>query len=142
MTHFYDLSGAAGQIPTSSTLPPGGAIPGYDTSSLAGDPVGAQSAAYDVPGALAQAAPTQTTYPWRSTVRTAVQAAVGLLLLLPVLDAAGYLGSVPWLLPVVPLAAGLARVLAVPQVETWLKTWFPWLSAQPPLSHQDGTAGL
>jgi hypothetical protein len=123
--------------------PPRGASPAVNLSSPAALPPGdALPAAYDVSGVLAQAAPTQTVYPWRSSVRTAVQAAVGLLLLLPVLDGAGYLSAVPWLLPVVPLAAGLARVLAIPQVETWLKTWFPWLSAQPPLSHQDGSAGL
>jgi hypothetical protein len=140
MTHYETSS--TGPSPIILPAPPGGNIPGYDTSSLASNPAAPQPAAsWDARGVTAQAAPTQTTYPWRSTARTAVQAAVGLLLLVPVLDAAGYLGSVPWLLPVVPLAAGLARVLAVPQVETWLKTWFPWLSAQPPLSHQDGTAG-
>lgn len=125
MTHF-NTPGSAAQATT--------VLPVYDPAS--------PGAAVEVAGAYAQSAPTQTAYPWRSTVRTGVQAAVGLVLLLPVMAEAGYLGSFPWLLPVVPIAAGLARLLAVPQVETYLKTWLPWLSAQPPLSHQDGTAGL
>ena len=91
---------------------------------------------------VGQVTPTQVVYPWRSTVRTGMQALLGLVALLPILAAAGYLDTVPWLLPAVPAAAGIARVLAIPAVETWVKRWLPWLSAQPPLSHQDGTAGL
>jgi hypothetical protein len=42
---------------------------------------------------------------------------------------------------VIVAGAAVTRVLAMSDVEVWLKTWAPWLSAQPPLSHQDGMAG-
>lgn len=88
---------------------------------------------------LGQTAPTQTVHPMRASIRTGIQALVGLLLVLPLLPPAAF-SAWPWLLPVVPIAAAVARVLAIPAVETYLKRWLPWLSAQPPLSHQDGSA--
>lgn len=77
--------------------------------------------------------PTQVDFPWKATLRTAVQVVVSLAVVVPAilaaLDSSGlsqYLGSLwPRLVGagafLVALSAALARVMAIPQVNEWLK---------------------
>lgn len=75
--------------------------------------------------------PTQSRHPWRATARTVVAALVGLAVILPtVADVLG-VSAVPWVASVVAVAAGVTRVLAIPAVDGWLRTWLPWLAAEP-----------
>ncbi len=97
--------------------------------------------AVPVAGELAQTAPTQTVYHWRAVVRTVVAMVLGFLPLLPEVLLGLHLDATALGVQAVAVAGSITRVLAMPDVEVWLKTWAPWLSAQPPLSHQDGTAG-
>ncbi|MFS0695137.1 hypothetical protein [Streptomyces nitrosporeus] len=57
----------------------------------------------------------------KRTVRTALQAAVGVAVALPAIVAAsGIPESLPWVAGALAVAAGLARVMALPQVERLL----------------------
>ncbi len=78
-------------------------------------------------------APTQVARPWRATVRTVVQALVALAVMAPVLVEATGLEpeSLPWLAGVLAVAAAVARVSALPQVEEFLRRFVPWLAADP-----------
>lgn len=81
------------------------------------------------------ATPTQVRRPWRSTLRTIVQTAVGAAALGPAVyeaathhqadQATGYAAIG------LAVAAGLTRVMALPQVETFLQRFVPFLAAQP-----------
>lgn len=74
--------------------------------------------------------PTQTRHPWRSTARTLVAATIGALpiivLLLDELDAE----SVPLFAGFLALAGAVSRVMAMPQTEEFLQTYFPLLAAE------------
>lgn len=86
---------------------------------------------------LAAAPPTQVRRPWRATARTVFQALVSLAVLAPVIAAAveeatGYdLEGVPFVAVVLGCAAALARVMAKPEVEVFLRRFIPFLSAAP-----------
>ncbi|MFI8200024.1 hypothetical protein ACIF6K_26470 [Streptomyces sp. NPDC085942] len=57
----------------------------------------------------------------RRTIRTALQAAVGVAVALPAIVAAsGIPESLPWVAGALAVAAGLARVMALPAVEQLL----------------------
>lgn len=81
--------------------------------------------------------PTQVRRPWRSTARTIFQSLVGLAVIAPLIAAAieeatGYdLEGVPFIAAVLAGAAAVARVMAVPAVEVWLRRFVPWLAAAP-----------
>ena len=79
-------------------------------------------------------APTQVRRPWRTTVRTVAQALLALAVMAPVLVAATGLhtAQLPWLAGVLAVAAGVTRVMALPQVEDFLRAYLPWLAAAPP----------
>ncbi|MFE0384409.1 hypothetical protein ACFW1F_10040 [Streptomyces bungoensis] len=60
----------------------------------------------------------------KRTLRTALQTAVGLCVLLPaVVDAAGVPRTLPWAAGALAVAAAVARVMAVPGVQALLPTW-------------------
>jgi fatty acid desaturase len=92
-----------------------------------------------VTGELTAAAvqPTQVRRPWRSTARSVFQALVGLAVIAPLVAAAveeatGYdLDGVPFVAAVLAGAAAVARVMAVPAVEVWLRQFLPFLAAAP-----------
>ncbi len=57
----------------------------------------------------------------KRTVRTIVQGAVGLAVVLPaIVDASGVPASLPWVAGALAVAGGLARVMALPGVEALL----------------------
>lgn len=75
--------------------------------------------------------PTQVRRPWRSTARTTIAAAVGLLPLLPEIAHAAGIERVPVIAAALAITAALSRVLAIPAVEDWLRRWVPALAASP-----------
>lgn len=77
--------------------------------------------------------PTQVRRPWRSTARTVFQALVALAVLFPVLVQTAGLDpdSLPWLAGALAIAGGLARIMAHPLVEEFLRRFVPFLAAAP-----------
>lgn len=60
----------------------------------------------------------------KRTLRTVVQTAAGLCVLLPtVVDAAGIPRTLPWVAGALAVAAGATRVMAVPGVQALLPAW-------------------
>lgn len=72
--------------------------------------------------------PTQVKHPWRSTVRTGFQVLVALASLLPYVVAQVDVPVEGLLAQVLAVAAGVTRVMAMPQVSTFLERFFPWLA--------------
>ncbi|MFH0243585.1 hypothetical protein ACGRHY_14420 [Streptomyces sp. HK10] len=59
--------------------------------------------------------------PTRTTVRTVVQTAAALALLVPVLvDELGLPATVPWVAGALAVAAAVTRIMQVPAVQRWL----------------------
>lgn len=57
----------------------------------------------------------------KRTIRTVIQGAVGLAVVLPaIVDASGVPASLPWVAGALAVAGGLARVMALPGVEALL----------------------
>lgn len=60
----------------------------------------------------------------KRTIRTVVQTAVALAVLLPaIVDAAGIPATLPWVAGSLAAAGGLARVMAIPGVQALLPGW-------------------
>ena len=74
---------------------------------------------------------TQSARPWKATVRTVVTALVGAIPLIPVIVDSLGLGAIPWIASVTAVIAALARILADGRTERFLRTYFPWLAADP-----------
>lgn len=77
---------------------------------------------------------TQTTRPWHAVRRTLL-AVVGFIIVfapaLPaIVDAYGLPTTVPWVAGALTVAAGITRVLAIPQVNQWLREHLSSLSAE------------
>jgi len=78
---------------------------------------------------------TQSRNPWAAVRRTLAAAAAALVVLAPVApDIARALGveGVAWVGSALVVLAGVTRVLAIPQVEQWLRAHWPFLAAAPP----------
>jgi len=88
----------------------------------------------------AAVAPTQLRRPWRSTLRSAFQFAVALATLAPFLVAGVYAGDdYPVIvLQVLSVASAITRVMALPQVEEFLRRFAPFLAAAPAPSSSSG----
>lgn len=76
--------------------------------------------------------PTVVRHPWRATIRTTLVALVALLPLLPDIAEAAHIDTVPVVVGALGIAATVQRVLALPSVEHWLRTWTRFTSAEPP----------
>lgn len=86
-------------------------------------------------GLVASVQPTQLRHPWRSSIRTGFQAVVGFASLVPFV-VTGVYGDDPAVLPVVvaqtvAVSGAVSRVMALPEVETFLRRFLPFLSAAP-----------
>jgi hypothetical protein len=77
--------------------------------------------------------PTQVRRPWRATARTIFQALVALCVLFPILVEQTGLTTAdfPWLAIPLGVAAAVARIMALPQVEQFLARFIPFLAAAP-----------
>lgn len=90
--------------------------------------------ATSTPGSVAVVVePTQVRRPWRTTIRTGFQATVALASLIPfiVTGAYGDAETPAVVTQVVVVSGAVSRVMALPQVETFLRTFLPWLAAAP-----------
>lgn len=79
-------------------------------------------------------APTQVRRPWRTTARSVFQFAIALATLLPFVATGIYddTDAAPAVVgQVLAVAATVTRVMALPQVEAFLRRFAPWLAAQP-----------
>ena len=82
--------------------------------------------------ALAVVTPTQVRRPWRATVRTIFAAVFGLAAMAPLLvDASGLDETAPAVAGVLAVTGAITRIMAIPQVETFLRTFLPFLAATP-----------
>lgn len=81
------------------------------------------------------AEPTQVRRPWRTTVRTAFQAAVGAAAMAgPVYEAATHqdpAAATGLAATGLAICLGVTRVMALPGVNGWLERFVPWLAAEP-----------
>lgn len=86
------------------------------------------------PEALEPPVPTQVKQPWRTTVRSVFQALLSFLIIVPIIvQTAGLDPEVyPWLGGVLAVIAAIVRVMALPQVEDFLRNYVSFLAAQPP----------
>lgn len=77
--------------------------------------------------------PTQVRRPWRTTVRAVFQGLVALAVLFPVLVQETGLKAedYPWLGIGLAVAAAITRIMALPQVEVFLRRFLPFLAATP-----------
>lgn len=93
----------------------------------------ALEAAPAAPGVTVGVQPTQMRRPWRSTARTLFQSVVALAVLFPVLVEQTGLDrqDLPWLAIPLGVAAALTRIMALPQVELFLRRFLPFLAAAP-----------
>lgn len=83
-------------------------------------------------GRHAKVESTQSQYPWRAVARTAFAVVGGIAPMVPLLvDASGLPTSWPAVAGSVTIAAGITRVLSLPQVDAFLNQWVPWLSTSP-----------
>lgn len=73
--------------------------------------------------------PTQVEYPWKATVRTVFAVTVAVLTLIPVVAVTAGISTQFAVVQVVAVAGAITRVLALPQVNDFLKTFVPWLAA-------------
>lgn len=79
-------------------------------------------------GSMKQPA-SQNLRPWQAVARSTVAAAVGLLPVIPVIVDAFDLEAVPIAITAVTVGAAVTRILATPEVETWLRANIPWFAA-------------
>lgn len=77
--------------------------------------------------------PTQVRRPWRATARTIFAGLVAFAALLPFIVEASKLDPqvYPWLGGLLATAGAITRIMAIPQVEEFLRRFFPWLAADP-----------
>lgn len=76
--------------------------------------------------------PTQTQRPWRTTLRTTVAAAWGLIPLWPIIVGELNLDqATPWVAGSLVATAAFTRLASNPRIEAWLTEWAPWLAADP-----------
>lgn len=76
-------------------------------------------------------APTQVRRPWRSVTRTVFQTFVALAAMWGLIVAALGLPDWAWVSASLAVAGAITRVMALPQVETFLRMFLPWLAAAP-----------
>lgn len=79
----------------------------------------------------AAVATTQERHSTRAMLRTAFQMLVALAVLWPILIATLDLPQWAWVGGATAVAAGITRLMAVPEVEQFLRRFFPFLSAAP-----------
>jgi hypothetical protein len=77
------------------------------------------------------ATPTQTTHPWRATVRTVFAAIVALATLLPYAVAELNVPVEGVVAQALTIAAGVTRVIALPRVNDFITEYVPWLAPTP-----------
>ena len=75
--------------------------------------------------------PTQSRHPWRATARTVFQVTLALASLLPTIAISGGLETHQGVAQVLVVCAATTRIMASPAVNDFLRTFAPWLAADP-----------
>ena len=83
-------------------------------------------------GPLVTTKPTQIRHPWRATARTVFAGIVALASLLPTIAIVAHVETVPAVVQVLTVLGTVTRVLAIPGVDAWMRTFVPWLATSPP----------
>lgn len=74
--------------------------------------------------------PTQVQAPWTTTVRSAFQALVGLAAMFPfIVEASGVPEGAAWVVVGTAISGAVTRIMALPQVNDFLRRFIPWLAA-------------
>ncbi|ROR95526.1 hypothetical protein EDD28_0082 [Salana multivorans] len=82
---------------------------------------------------------TQGKYPWRAVVRTVFEVAIAAAVIAPlVIGAAGITG--PAVAGFLAVTAAITRVMALPQVNVFLRKYAPWLADAPASALEVGDA--
>ncbi|MEF3114477.1 hypothetical protein [Streptomyces chrestomyceticus] len=77
----------------------------------------------------------------KHTVRTIVQTAVALAVMLPaIVDASGIPESLPWVAGALAVAGALTRIMALPGVQALMPRWLRTDPAAPPALTDKGSA--
>lgn len=75
---------------------------------------------------------TQERYPWRAVVRTVFEATVSFAAMWGlIVEALGLDETWAWVAASLAVTAAVTRVMAVPEVNSWLERYVPWLAAAP-----------
>lgn len=70
-------------------------------------------------------------HPWRRTARTIFAWVTGIAPMIPlIVDAGNFSEATPGLAGALAISSAVTRILALPQVETFLRSYVPWLAAQ------------
>ena len=72
---------------------------------------------------------TQNRRPWQAVLRTSIACLIGLLPILPAIAQTLHIETVPVIASTLAVTAAVTRVLALSQVESWLRQFVPWLAA-------------
>lgn len=74
-------------------------------------------------------ASTQSAHPWRATVRTLFAAVIAFASMWGVIVAAAGLDEgIGWVASSLAITAGITRIMALPAVEAFIRTFLPWLA--------------
>lgn len=76
--------------------------------------------------------PTQSKHPWRAVTRTVFQVVIALASLLPVIAVAGDISTKAGVAQVLAVCVLITRVMAMPEVNDFLRRFAPWLAADKP----------
>ncbi|CAM4367620.1 MULTISPECIES: hypothetical protein [Corynebacterium] len=81
----------------------------------------------------------QNRRPWQAVLRTSLACLIGLLPILPTIAETLHIETVPVVASTLAVTAAVTRVLALQQVEDWLRQFAPWLAADiyPPRKEHD-----
>lgn len=84
--------------------------------------------------------PTQVKQPTRTTVRSVFQGFIAFAVIAPlIVETTGFqVEDIPWLAGALAVLAAIVRVMALPQVEEFLRNHLPFLAAQPTVKVADG----
>lgn len=74
--------------------------------------------------------PSQVRHPWRAVVRTVITAVLALLPILPQIADVANVDEIPAVAQFIATTIVIQRVLSLPAVEQWLKTYIPWMAAE------------
>lgn len=71
----------------------------------------------------------QNRRPWQTVARSTMTAILALLPILPTIAYSLDIETIPVVAAVLAVSAAITRVLALPEVEAWLRDYAPWLAA-------------
>lgn len=74
--------------------------------------------------------PSQVRHPWRAVLRTVITGLLALLPILPQIADVANIDEIPAVAQFIATTVVVQRVLSLPAVENWLRTYVPWMAAE------------